>query len=213
MIKTRPREETLYLHREKVWGKVLSSFWEIFYLDFTSVRSDELFWRKFIWSSITLFHSVTFLPMVPRDGSVGLQQGTVTRRESLLSQGIHTAVGLVSEFFFKWWHNDLGKPSQKKSNLSADIVRMGGTPPPLWLYGHQRCTFFLNTKDCKVMWRRRRRRRSSTVHFGKEQLMWPVLKGPEGQTSLGVCWVNRQAKFEQVSSNFGCDYFTHQTLS
>ena len=23
-------------------------------------------------------------------------------------------------------------------------------------------------------------RRSSTVHFGKEQLMWPVLKGPEG---------------------------------
>ena len=26
----------------------------------------------------------------------------------------------------------------------------------------------------------RRRRRSSTVHFGKEQLMWPVLKGPKG---------------------------------
>ena len=31
-------------------------------------------------------------------------------------------------------------------------------------------------------------------------------KGPRGQTSLGVCWVNSQAKVEQVSSNFGCDY-------
>ena len=32
--------------------------------------------------------------------------------------------------------------SRKKSNLSADIVHMGGGPSP-WLYGHQRCTFFL----------------------------------------------------------------------
>ena len=30
-------------------------------------------------------------------------------------------------------------------------------------------------------------------------------KGLRGQTSLGVCWVNSQAKVEQVSSNFGCD--------
>ena len=30
-------------------------------------------------------------------------------------------------------------------------------------------------------------------------------KGPRGQTSLGVCWVNSQAKVEQVSSNFDCD--------
>ena len=33
-------------------------------------------------------------------------------------------------------------------------------------------------------------------------------KGPRGRTSLGVCWVNSQAKIEQVSSNFGCDLLT-----
>ena len=38
-------------------------------------------------------------------------------------------------------------------------------------------------------------------HIGTEQLMWPVLKEPKGPDHLGICWVNSQAKVEQVSSN------------
>ena len=44
----------------------------------------------------------------------------------------------------------------------------------------------------------------SIFHFGTEQLMWPVLKGPTGPDQPRCFLVNSQAKVEQVSSNFGC---------
>ena len=49
----------------------------------------------------------------------------------------------------------------------------GGVPTPYDSMDTRGVLFFL-TQGLQ------RRRRSSTVHFGKEQLMWPVLKWPEG---------------------------------
>ena len=83
-----------------------------------------------------------------------------------------------------------------------------GPPPPLWLYGHQRCTFFLNTRITKSCGLNGGGGGGGAVLSTLVKNSWcgQSSKGPRGQTSLGVCWVNSQAKVEQISSNFGYDY-------
>ena len=95
--------------------------------------------------------------------------------------------------------------SRKKSNLSADIVRMGGDPPPPYDSTDTRgVLFILNTRITKSCGLNGGGGRAVLSTLVKNSWCGQSSKGPRGQTSLGVCWVKSQARVEQVSSNFGC---------
>ena len=104
----------------------------------------------------------------------------------------------------------------KKKKWTGGTLFVTPPPPPHW--NVDLLIFLLyplassKLKDYKVMWSQWG---GGAVLSTLVKKSWcgQSLKGPRGQTSLGVCWVNSQTKVEQVSSCFDSGIWFVSTYS
>ena len=80
-----------------------------------------------------------------------------------------------------------------------------GTPPT-------RGVLFYKQKDYKVMWSQWRRR-SSTVHFSKEQLMWPVpLRARGARPGLAFVVLTVKPKLNKTAPTLAVTIYSSDTI-